>query len=239
MSKSGLITIFSVPVLVVIIILIMSSSKPGPGSLANPGSDNQLQNNQSQTKNDQLQSQSSNKSSQFNESNIMNNLPEMKIDVSKKYQALLDTSQGVITINLHADKTPITVNNFIHLSESNFYNNTIFHRIIDGFMIQGGDPTGTGSGGGAKFADENFELNHEKPYLLSMANAGPNTNGSQFFIMHKDNPLPKNYVIFGKVTDGMDVVDKIATAKVSVSNMGENSKPIEPVSIKSIEILEY
>jgi len=239
MSKSGLITIFSVPVLVVIIILIMSSSKPGPGSLANPGSDNQLQNNQSQTKNDQLQSQSSNKSSQFNESNIMNNLPEMKIDVSKKYQALLDTSQGVITINLHADKTPITVNNFIHLSESNFYNNTIFHRIIDGFMIQGGDPTGTGSGGpGYNFNDEPFDGEYTAG-TVAMANAGPNTNGSQFFIMHKDNPLPKNYVIFGKVTDGMDVVDKIATAKVSVSNMGENSKPIEPVSIKSIEILEY
>lgn len=239
MSKSGLITIFSVPVLVVIIILIMSSSKPGPGSLANPGSDNQLQNNQSQTKNDQLQSQSSNKSSQFNESNIMNNLPEMKIDVSKKYQALLDTSQGVITINLHADKTPITVNNFIHLSESNFYNNTIFHRIIDGFMIQGGDPTGTGSGGpGYNFNDEPFDGEYTAG-TVAMANAGPNTNGSQFFIMHKDNPLPKNYVIFGKVTDGMYVVDKIATAKVSVSNMGENSKPIEPVSIKSIEILEY
>lgn len=239
MSKSGLITIFSVPVLVVIIILIMSSSKPGPGSLANPGSDNQLQNNQSQTKNDQLQSQSSNKSSQFNESNIMNNLPEMKIDVSKKYQALLDTSQGVITINLHANKTPITVNNFIHLSESNFYNNTIFHRIIDGFMIQGGDPTGTGSGGpGYNFNDEPFDGEYTAG-TVAMANAGPNTNGSQFFIMHKDNPLPKNYVIFGKVTDGMDVVDKIATAKVSVSNMGENSKPIEPVSIKSIEILEY
>ena len=217
----------------------MSSSKPGPGSLANPGSDNQLQNNQSQTKNDQLQSQSSNKSSQFNESNIMNNLPEMKIDVSKKYQALLDTSQGVITINLHADKTPITVNNFIHLSESNFYNNTIFHRIIDGFMIQGGDPTGTGSGGpGYNFNDEPFDGEYTAG-TVAMANAGPNTNGSQFFIMHKDNPLPKNYVIFGKVTDGMDVVDKIATAKVSVSNMGENSKPIEPVSIKSIEILEY
>lgn len=164
--------------------------------------------------------------------------PEMTIDKSKSYTAVLHTTEGDITIELFADKTPITVNNFVYLANNNFYDDTIFHRVIKDFMIQGGDPTGTGMGGpGYKFDDEPFEGDYTRG-TVAMANAGPNTNGSQFFIMQKDMGLPKNYVIFGKVTDGMDVVDKIADAEVAASAGGENSTPVNPVHIKTAEIVE-
>lgn len=162
--------------------------------------------------------------------------PEMQIDTSKAYQAILSTTEGNITLNLYADKTPITVNNFVYLSQKDFYNQTIFHRTIKGFMIQGGDPEGTGAGGpGYKFDDEPFEGEYKRG-IAAMANAGPNTNGSQFFIMHKDYDLPKNYVIFGEVIEGIDVVDKIAEAPVKAG--GEGSTPVNPVIVESIEILE-
>ena len=163
---------------------------------------------------------------------------QMENDQTKKYTAVLNTSVGKITIELNTDKTPITVNNFVSLSKKNFYNNTIFHRVINGFMIQGGDPKGDGTGGpGYQFDDEPFEGEYSRG-TVAMANAGPNTNGSQFFIIHQDNPLPKNYVIFGRVTDGIEVVDKIATASVQASPMGEMSKPINPVKIQLIQIFE-
>lgn len=160
----------------------------------------------------------------------------MEIDTKKSYEAILKTSVGDITIALTASATPITVNNYISLSRRNFYNNTIFHRIINGFMIQGGDPKGTGSGGpGYTFADEPFTGQYLRG-TVAMANAGPNTNGSQFFIMHKDYALPKNYVIFGKVISGIEVVDKIATAPMNPG--GEGSTPVNPVKIESIQIVE-
>lgn len=159
--------------------------------------------------------------------------PEMQIDSKKTYSAVLSTSEGDIAIVLHADKTPITVNNFVYLANKGFYNNTIFHRVINGFMIQGGDLMGTGRGGpGYTFNDEPFEGEY-KAGIVAMANSGPNTNGSQFFIMHKDYPLPKNYVIFANVVKGMEVVDKIATAPVGAT--GEN--PIKPVTVKSIKVV--
>ncbi len=165
--------------------------------------------------------------------------PPMTIDKNKKYTAVLKTSAGEITVELNADKTPITVNNFVTLAKKNFYNKTIFHRVIEGFMIQGGDPTGTGTGGpGYKFADEPFDGEYTRG-TVAMANSGPNTNGSQFFIMQKDNALPKNYVIFGNVTSGIDVVDKIAEAQTkSDPNSGENSVPLIPVTIESVTITE-
>ena len=164
--------------------------------------------------------------------------PKMQIDKTKQYTAVLDTTEGKIEIALAASLTPITVNNFVYLAKNKFYNNTIFHRIIDGFMVQGGDPVGNGTGGpGYKFDDEPFDGSYSRG-TIAMANSGPNTNGSQFFIMHKDYPLPKNYVIFGKVTKGLDVVDKIATAPVSMGMSGENSTPVNPVIIKSVIILE-
>jgi cyclophilin family peptidyl-prolyl cis-trans isomerase len=164
--------------------------------------------------------------------------PELTIDQNKTYAAVLKTSEGDIVIDLHAAKTPVTVNNFVYLAGQEFYNNTIFHRVIKGFMIQGGDPTGTGSGGpGYRFDDEPFDGSYTRG-TVAMANAGPNTNGSQFFIMHADNALPKNYVIFGNVTQGLDVVDKIATAKTGPSLGGEQSKPENPVVVTSVQITQ-
>lgn len=162
--------------------------------------------------------------------------PAMTIDTKKQYDAILSTSMGDITIQLAASATPITVNNFVTLSEKKFYDKTIFHRVIKGFMIQGGDPDGTGRGGpGYRFDDEPFEGQYTRG-TVAMANAGPNTNGSQFFIMHKDTALPHAYVIFGKVIEGMDVVDKIAESPVDPN--GEGSTPVTPVVVNSVKIVK-
>lgn len=164
--------------------------------------------------------------------------PPFTIDKNKYYTALLTTKTGTIEIALFADKTPITVNNFVYLAEKKFYNNTIFHRIIKGFMIQGGDPQGDGTGGpGYQFDDEPFEGEYIRG-IIAMANSGPNTNGSQFFIIHQDASLPKNYVIFGKVIKGIEIVDKIATSEVEKNQEGEFSKPKTPMKIVSITIQE-
>jgi cyclophilin family peptidyl-prolyl cis-trans isomerase len=150
----------------------------------------------------------------------------------------LKTARGDIVIELAADKTPVTVNNFVYLVRQGFYDNTIFHRTINGFMIQGGDPPGDGTGGpGYQFDDEPFQGEYTRG-TVAMANAGPNTNGSQFFIMHADYALPKNYVIFGKVVSGMDIVDAIAEAPVTSNPFGEQSKPIEPVTVEEVSIEE-
>ncbi len=150
--------------------------------------------------------------------------------------AILHTTAGDISIELDTKNMPKTTDNFITLSEKDFYNDTIFHRAIKGFMIQGGDPKGDGTGGpGYKFADEPFQGEYTRG-TVAMANSGPNTNGSQFFIMHKDYPLPPLYVIFGHVTAGLDAVDAIATAKVTANDGGEQSKPVKPVKINSVDI---
>jgi len=162
----------------------------------------------------------------------------MQIDTSKNYSAILKTSAGEITIDLDVKRTPKTANNFVTLAKQNFYSNTVFHRVMKDFMIQGGDPNGDGTGGpGYKFEDENLEGEYKRG-AVAMANSGPNTNGSQFFIMHKDYDLPKNYVVFGQVSGGMDVVDKIAEAEVTMSSSMEKSKPVSPVTVQSVEILE-
>ena len=164
--------------------------------------------------------------------------PEMKIDVTKSYLAEIETDKGVVTVALAADKTPTTVNNFVHLAQEGFYDGTVFHRILKDFMIQGGDPEGTGAGGpGYRFDDEPFEGEYERG-IIAMANAGPNTNGSQFFIMHGNTPLQKNYVIFGRVVDGMEVVDTIAESEVEVGASGEPSSPVDPTVVKSVKIIE-
>lgn len=164
--------------------------------------------------------------------------PEMLIDKTKQYNAVLKTSEGDIKIKLNADTTPVTVNNFVYLAKRNYYNDTIFHRVIKGFMIQGGDPLGNGTGDpGYRFDDEPFTGEYKRG-TIAMANSGPNTNGSQFFIMHADYPLPKNYVIFGEVTEGIDVVDKIAQAPVKDSGFGEVSTPVKPVKVTAVEIQE-
>lgn len=152
--------------------------------------------------------------------------------------ALLKTTAGDIEIALNDKETSNTVNNFVTLAKKNFYNGTIFHRAVKDFMVQGGDPTGTGMGDpGYKFDDEPFSGEYTRG-TIAMANSGPNTNGSQFFIMHKDVPLQKNYVIFGKVIKGIEVVDKIALAPVVANSSGELSKPVKPVVINLVEIIE-
>lgn len=162
--------------------------------------------------------------------------PEMILDTTKKYSATLKTAAGDIVIALTAKDVPVTVNNFVFLAREKFYDNTIFHRTIKGFMIQGGDPEGTGAGGpGYQFADEPFTGEYVRG-TVAMANAGPNTNGSQFFIMHQDTALPKSYVIFGQVVAGMDVVDKIAEAPTQPG--GEGSSPVTPVEVQAVVIAE-
>ncbi|MFZ5908559.1 MAG: peptidylprolyl isomerase [Chloroflexota bacterium] len=142
-----------------------------------------------------------------------NTPPAMEIDPKKKYTARMETEKGVMVIELFADKAPKTVNNFAFLSRQGFYESVIFHRVIANFMVQGGDPTGRGTGGpGYKFEDEfHPSLKHDKPGILSMANAGPNTNGSQFFITHVPTPwLDGKHSVFGQVIEGMDVLMSIA-----------------------------
>ena len=139
--------------------------------------------------------------------------PTGDLDTSKDYSAVLYTENGNITIDLFEDKVPLTVENFINLSKSGFYNNVGFHRIIPGFMAQTGDPTGTGTGGpGYTFEDEfHPELVHKGEGIVSMANRGPNTNGSQFFITYVSTPhLDGKHSIFGKVTSGMQIVNLLA-----------------------------
>ena len=138
--------------------------------------------------------------------------PEFVLDLKKKYSATLSTEKGDIVLELFAHKAPNTVNNFVFLAREGFYDGTIFHRVIAGFMAQGGDPTGTGRGGpGYRFKDEfHPSLRHDKPGVLSMANAGPGTNGSQFFITYGPTPhLDNKHSIFGKVKSGMDVLSSI------------------------------
>ncbi len=168
--------------------------------------------------------------------------PAMTIDKTKKYVATIVTSKGTMKAELYADTAPISVNNFAFLANDHFYDNVIFHRIVKGFVIQGGDPTGLGTGGpGYKFMDEptSFTRNYEKG-TLAMANSGPNTNGSQFFIcldnLTASMKLPKNYNIFGKVTDGLDVVDKIAATPTTKGASGENSTPTERVFMQTVTV---
>ncbi len=165
--------------------------------------------------------------------------PPMTIDVSKRYLATLETTKGNIVIELFPKEAPMTVNNFVFLSRDGYYDGVKFHRIIKGFMVQTGDPMGTGRGGpGYTFPDEPVTRDYT-PGIVAMANAGPNTNGSQFFIMHGSAPnMPKNYTIFGKVIQGMDVVNQIANTPVGPGFPGEVSFPLQDVHINRIIIEE-
>ena len=148
--------------------------------------------------------------------------------------AKFETSMGDFTIELFEEQTPNTVANFVKLTEKNFYDGVIFHRVIEGFMIQGGDPTGTGRGGpGYQFADEiHPQLKHTSEGILSMANAGPNTNGSQFFITLTATPhLNGKHTVFGKVAEGMDIVKKIGKTPVKPGD-----RPVTDVVMKKVTI---
>ncbi len=166
--------------------------------------------------------------------------PTMSIDENKTYTAIIETTDGTMRAELYAKEAPLTVNNFVFLARDGFYANVKFHRIIKGFMVQTGDPQGTGMGGpGYQFEDEPVSREYLRG-TLAMANAGANTNGSQFFIVQEDYPLDKNYTIFGKVTEGLDVLDAIANTPVSPNpaNPREVSVPDEDVLIKSVTIEE-
>ncbi len=169
-------------------------------------------------------------------------VPEVKIPVAPKPPkpeevgtfAVLETSMGRMKIKLHADKTPNTVANFVHLTSKGFYNGLVFHRIIARFMIQGGCPQGSGRGGpGYRFADEfHADLKHTGTGILSMANAGPGTNGSQFFItLATTRHLNGKHSVFGKVVEGMDVLKKIGAVRTA-----RGDRPLQPVTLKTVTI---
>jgi len=158
--------------------------------------------------------------------------PELTIDLRRTYIATLQTSHGEIVIELDPARSPQTVNNFVFLARDGYYDGVIFHRVIENFMIQGGDPTGTGMGGpGYKFRDEIEGRGTYTRGTVAMANAGPHTNGSQFFICHGDTGLPHSYTIFGKVTSGMDAVDSIAGTATDASDRPESEVVISTVTI--------
>ena len=160
--------------------------------------------------------------------------PDMTIDPKKKYTAVLETDKGKMKIELFADKTPKTVNNFVFLAKEGFYDNTIFHRVINDFMVQGGDPEGTGRGGpGYRFEDEfHPELKHDKRGVLSMANAGPGTNGSQFFITHIPTPhLDNKHSVFGQLIEGEEVF-------ASIPERDPTKIDSLAVTLKSVTIIE-
>jgi cyclophilin family peptidyl-prolyl cis-trans isomerase len=170
--------------------------------------------------------------------------PPIQIDKSKLYIATINTSLGSFKIQLFSVDAPVTSNNFVFLSRQGYYNGVIFHRIMKAFMVQTGDPTGTGRGSpGYKFADELPVKYPYDPGIVAMANSGLNTNGSQFFICTgADAPRSLNanpkYTQFGRVIEGMDIVQKIASVQVKANERGEVSKPVDPPVINSIQISE-
>lgn len=165
-----------------------------------------------------------------------NSAKQAEVSGKKNSIAVFETSQGNFKVELFEDKAPLTTKNFITLVNKGFYNGLIFHRVIDGFMIQGGDPNGKGTGGpGYTIPDEfNSSLRHSSEGILSMANAGPNTGGSQFFITLAATPwLDNKHAVFGKVIEGMDIVKKIGKVKT-----GSQDKPLEDVVMKKVSIVE-
>jgi cyclophilin family peptidyl-prolyl cis-trans isomerase len=160
----------------------------------------------------------------------------------EKEIAVIETNHGTIEIEFFREDAPKTVENFVQLAKKGYYNGILFHRVIGGFMIQGGDPTGTGSGGesiyGKKFEDETdatsdlYTKTGYKRGIVAMANAGPNTNGSQFFIMHKDYALPPNYTIFGRVISGIETVDAITAQPTGTGNRPKTDVVMTKVTIK-------
>jgi cyclophilin family peptidyl-prolyl cis-trans isomerase len=162
--------------------------------------------------------------------------PLLTINPDAEYTATIRTNKGLITLELFASQAPITVNNFVFLAEDDFYNGVIFHRVISGFMIQGGDPTGTGSGGpGYAFQDEVVgDLMFDQAGILAMVNAGPNTNGSQFFITVGPTPhLTGAHTIFGSVVSGMAIVNEISRV-----NTDRVDRPLDPVVIQSVDVIQ-
>jgi cyclophilin family peptidyl-prolyl cis-trans isomerase len=237
MKKTGLIFASFVILLIVITLILLPPQKSSPDQASQPTGEPPL-----------AASDSARSVPKMKEGGIMEKKqvygqpPAMTIDQSKTYLAKITTNLGVMNVKLNPKTAPTTVNNFIFLSREGFYDQTVFHRIIKGFMIQGGDPTGTGTGSpGYRFDDEPVTEEYTRG-TIAMANSGPDTNGSQFFIMHADYPLPKNYVIFGRIDpsdlESLATLDKIAATTVIDNGQGELSKPAEPLTVSTVEIEE-
>jgi len=166
--------------------------------------------------------------------------PEMQLEEGTDYKAVLHTSEGDITIDILEDAAPVAANNFVFLAQEGYYTNVPFHRILEGFMMQGGDPTGTGAGGpGYTIQDEPVVGEYTRGTVAMARTGAPNSAGSQFFIMHADVPIDKVYVIFGQVLEGIEVVDAISTAPVGPNpgNPQEVSSPQEPITLNSVDII--
>ena len=194
---------------------VLNSQAPSNPATQNANNSNNLQGNQNMQKT-QMQ------------------LPTQVIDVNKTYYAKFETNLGNFKIKLYAKEAPLTVNNFVYLAQNKYYDGLIFHRVIKDFMIQGGDPLGSGSGGpGYKFGDEQSGKKIVKG-SLAMANAGPNTNGSQFFIVTAASTpwLDGKHTNFGEVVEGLDIVEKMSLVKT-----GQNDRPVENITITKLEII--
>ncbi len=165
--------------------------------------------------------------------------PSLILDPTMKYSATIKTDHGDMTLELFPAEAPRAVNNFVFLAREGFYEGNRFHRVLKDFMIQGGCPKGDGTGGpGYRFPDEEVKRSYTKG-TLAMANAGPNTNGSQFFIVHGQQVgLPPNYTIFGQLSQGEETLDTLANCEVGAGSGGERSRPAERLEIQNIEILE-
>jgi len=175
----------------------------------------------------------------YNAASSPSNVEPQSTTENRMHQVTLKTNYGDIVFETYDADAPKTVENFIALANRGFYDGLTFHRVIQGFMIQGGDPNGNGTGGpGYTFEDEldpstpSYQEGYKRG-VVAMANRGPDTNGSQFFIMHQDYPLPNNYTIFGKVAEGQDAVDAIANVETDANDM-----PLSPVTIESVEVAE-
>ncbi|MEK7195816.1 MAG: peptidylprolyl isomerase [Patescibacteria group bacterium] len=228
--------IWSIGIVLVIVLLFVGyylvSNQSAVESTTNINNFTSGSEDTSQSSTDQINNTNTSMNSNNTNTTPTSNQPQVNLS-----RATLDTSMGKIVIEFYQADAPKTVANFTKLTEQGFYNGLTFHRVIPGFMIQGGDPNGNGTGGpGYKFADElnpataSYKAGYKKG-VVAMANAGPNTNGSQFFIMTADYPLPNNYTIFGHVVSGQDVVDAIANVK-----RDSNDRPLTPVVIKGITI---
>ena len=162
----------------------------------------------------------------------------MTIDTKREYRAVLTTNQGEMVFQLLPAEAPMAVNSFVFLARERFYEGLWFHRIVEGFLIQGGDPTGRGSGGtGYTFPDEPVHREYARG-TLAMATGRPDANSSQFFVVHRDANLPKRYTIFGSLQEGFDTLDRLAAIPVTEGPTGEVSRPAELAVVQRIEIIE-
>lgn len=231
-KKANIMTTSFIVVLLVIAVILRYSGGDKPAE-KNMYNQNQVEQEQSQSEG---QAKSPNQDSSQNKIQDQNQNTNQK-PMKENPKITIETNKGSIMLELYASDAPKTVENFVTLANKGFYNGVIFHRVIKGFMIQGGDPTGTGRGGpGYQFADElnsatdSYKTGYKRG-VVAMANAGPNTNGSQFFIMHQDYPLPNNYTIFGHVIGGQDIVDAIADTATN-----DADRPLSDVVMKSVKV---